>query len=135
MTDITTTESVTDKALRALMGSPLTEFTGEKMADAIDHPNVSSVQSALARGWESMTNGWEYIHRSEKRRPAFYWFDPQSRRVAAVEETREQTGNEICEVLGEEGGVLLIRRHDGRLYYGRRFNLSWLGDPKDTDER
>lgn len=91
--------------------------------------------SALSKGYESTANGWEYVHRTEKR-PYGYWFDPNSRRVPASEETTldpietaplfEQMSVITEQQLGDTGADarVLLKRGDGSLWLARPFDLS-----------
>lgn len=109
------------ECLRSMELNPMVEFTAVSLAGQMG-VNTSTVSSALARGYASCADGWQFIHRSTKRRPAFYWCDPAADRSPQPVEP-DPTG-EVLRIIVQEGGKLLLHRdYDGSLWIAERFHL------------
>lgn len=137
MTDTTTNGRlpITRLLLTHLMGQPGASHDSVAAARVLDL-DPAKCSSALSKGYESMANGWEYVHRSEKR-PYSYWFDPTTRRIPAVEAETCEPGNVETAPFFEQVSViadqrqptdgrqrLLIKRNsDGTLWIARPFDL------------
>jgi len=121
--------TITARALRELQEHPMAEYSGASLAEVLGAPKASSVVSALAKGYESCRDGWQFVHRTEKRRPALYWFDAAN--VRGTEAEGPMTPPlPMFTWLGDLDELrdmpLLRREYDGRIFIAKPLQIEMV---------
>jgi hypothetical protein len=104
-----------------LIANPMTEFTVAKLAEMVDATD-NSVAHALARGYEINNYGWQFVHKSVRRRPTLWWYDQSADRTPVPDEP-VAPAEETLTVITAQDGRLLLKAADGSLWIATPFRL------------